>query len=155
MWKVFWNCNTLLFVAVSDCLFPPPPPPPPDSAAEELYLGYPRTNPVNGRGEDLSPGPPDSQYPNPPSFSLPPPPPITPPVIRRFRLFACVYFGFSSPPCIVCLFFRCDNWFWVYGAESKKRSVVFQFWCSKTLVLHGTYPSIQRTVMQLTVNLGY
>ena len=46
------------------------------------------------------------------------PPPTTPPVIRRFRLFACIYFGFSSPPCIVCLFFRCDNWFWVYGAES-------------------------------------
>ena len=73
MWKVFWNCNTLLFVAVSDCLFPLPPPP--DNAAEELYLGQPRTNPVNGRVEDLSPGPPDYQYPNPPSFSLSPPPP--------------------------------------------------------------------------------
>ena len=59
-----------------------------------------------------------------PPLSLPSPP-TTPPVIRRFRLFACVYFGFSSPPCILCLFFRCDNWFWVYGAESKKRSVVF------------------------------
>ena len=44
MWKVFWNCNTLLFVAVPDCLFPPLPspllpPPPLDSAAEELYVG--------------------------------------------------------------------------------------------------------------------
>lgn len=95
MWKVFWSCNTLLFVVS---------PPPSDSAAEELYLGQPRTNPVNGRVEDLSPGAPDYQRPNPP-LSSPPPLLQLSSAFDGSRVFTLAFRRLR----VLYVFFRCDN----------------------------------------------